>query len=149
MLVTADGSPIDNAGDVSEVLAHKDAGADVQIDLWRDGERMGLAVGFEEREAKTWNVEAPVLMHPAMLHGGVRMPLDAEAFADKTITFRALQKEELDDALHALDEYFQSDEWQQRVRQLKSLDLDSVQTRMKALEQRLQELERQLAEKRR
>ena len=60
-----------------------------------------------------------------------------------------LQKEELDDALHALDEYFQSDEWQQRVRQLKSLDLDSVQTRMKALEQRLQELERQLAEKRR
>jgi division protein CdvB (Snf7/Vps24/ESCRT-III family) len=35
------------------------------------------------------------------------------------------------------------------VRQLKSLDLDSVQTRMKTLELRLQELERQLAEKRR
>ena len=51
--------------------------------------------------------------------------------------------------MHALDEYFQSDEWQERAQQLKSLDLEAVQQRMKALEQRLQDLERQLAEKRR
>ena len=60
-----------------------------------------------------------------------------------------MRQEELDDALHALDEYFQSQEWQERLKQLKSLDLDQVQQRMKTLERRLQELERELAEKRR
>ena len=149
VLVTADGAPIDNAGDVSEVLAGKGEGEDVQIDLWRNGKPMGLGVGYEEREAKTWNVEAPLMMHPLMLHDRARMPIDAQALADKTITIRALQKEELDDALRSLDAYFQSEEWQQRERQLKSLDLDAVQQRMRALEQRLQDLERQLAEKRR
>ena len=149
VLISADGAPIDNAGDVSEVLAGKGEGEDVQIDLWRDGKPMGLAVGFEERQAKRWNVEAPILMHPTMLHERGRMPVDAQALADKTITVRALQKEELDDALRALDTYFQSEEWQQRARQLKSLDLDAVQQRLRALEQRLQELELQLAEKRR
>jgi hypothetical protein len=88
-------------------------------------------------------------MHPSMLHDRNGVPVDASALANKTITFRALQKEELDDAMRSLDAYFQSDEWQQRVRQLKGLDLDAVQQRMRALEQRLQELERQLAEKRR
>ncbi len=149
VLVTADGSPIDTAGDVSKVLSGKDLGDNVQIDLWREGERTALQVGFEEREAKTFNVEAPAMLHPRMFHERGEIPSDARGLADKTITIRALRQEELDDAMHALDEYFQSEEWQQRAEQLKSLDLDSVQQRMKALEQRLQDLERQLAEKRR
>jgi hypothetical protein len=149
VLVTADGSPIDNAGDVTEVLKDKQAGDDVQIDLWRDGQRVGLAVGFEEREAKTWNVAAPAVLHPMMFHDRGEVPADAHALADRTFTFRAVRQEELDDTLRALDEYFKSAEWQQRVEQLKSLDLEAVQTKMKALEQRLQDLERQLAEKRR
>lgn len=149
VLVAADGSPIDNAGDVTEVLKDKQPGDDVQIDLWRDGQRVGLAVGFEEREAKTWNVAVPAMMHPTMLHDHGDMPADAHALADRTFTFRAVRQEELDDTLRALDEYFKSAEWQERVQQLKSLDLEAVQTKMKALEQRLQDLERQLAEKRR
>jgi hypothetical protein len=148
VLVTADGAPIDTAGDVSKVLAGKDAGANVQIDLWRDGARTALEVGFEEREHEMFNVKAPMMIRPVMLHEPGDTPVDARGLADRTITISA-RGEELDEALHALDEYFQSEEWQQRVRQLKSLDLDAVQQRMKALEQRLQDLERQLAEKRR
>ena len=148
VLVTADGSPIDTAGDVSKVLAGKEAGANVQIDLWRNGTRTALAVGFEEREPRMFNVKAPMMIRPLMLHEHGDAPVDARGLADRTITISA-RGEELDEAMHALDEYFQSDEWQERAQQLKSLDLEAVQQRMKALEQRLQDLERQLAEKRR
>jgi hypothetical protein len=148
VLVTADGAPIDTAGDVTQVLSGKDPGDEVQLEMWRDGARQPLAVGFEERERQAFNVKAPVMVRPFMLHEPGKGPADARELADRTITISA-RGEELDEALHALDEYFQSEEWQQRVRQLKSLDLDAVQQRMKALEQRLQELERQLAEKRR
>jgi hypothetical protein len=148
VLVTADGSPIDTAGDVSKVLARKEPGANVQIDLWRNGARTGLEVGFEEREPQMFNVKAPVMIRPRLLHERGDAPVDARGLADRTITISA-RGEELDEALHALDEYFQSEEWQERAQQLKNLDLEAVQQRMKALELRLQELERQLAEKRR
>jgi hypothetical protein len=149
VLVTADGSPIDNAGDVTKVLSGKDPGASVRIDLWREGAATALEVGFEEREAKMFNIEAPAMLHPRMFHQRGEVPIDARSLADKSITVRAARPEELDDALRALDDYFRSEEWQERAQQLKSLDFDSVQQRMKALEQRLQDLERQLAEKRR
>jgi hypothetical protein len=149
VLVTADGSAIDTAGDVTRVLSKKEPGQDVQVDLWRDGERMALAVAFEEREGAVLDLGAPGESRPLLLHDHGRMPVDARALANKTIAFRAVRQEELDDALRALDEYFQSEEWQARLRQLKNLDLDAVQERMKTLERRLQELERELAEKRR
>jgi PDZ domain-containing protein len=149
VLVSADGSPIGNAGDVSDALKEKEPGDHVQIDAWRNGQRVELAVGFEEREAKTFNLAAPAMIHPMMLHDHGEMPADAHALADRTFTFRAVRQEELDDTLRALDEYFKSPEWQERVQQLKNLDLEAVQQRMKTLEQRLQDLERQLAEKRR
>lgn len=149
VLVTADGSPIDTAGDVTKVLSGKDPGASVRIDLWREGAATALEVGFEEREATTFNVEVPAMLHPRMFHQQGEVPIDARGLADKTMTVRAVRQEELDDTLRALDDYFRSEEWQERAQQLKSLDLDSVQQRMKALEQRLQDLERQLAEKRR
>jgi hypothetical protein len=148
VLVTADGSPISTAGDVSKVLAGKEPGADVRIDLWRNGARTALEVGFEEREAQMFNVKAPMIIRPLLLHEHGEAPTDVRGLADRTITISA-SGEELDEALHALDEYFQSDEWRERAQQLKSLDFEAVQQRMKALEQRLQELERQLAEKRR
>ena len=150
VLVTADGSAIDTAGDVTRVLSAKEPGEDVQIDLWRDGDRMGLAVAFEEREGAVLDLSPQgSLQRKFLLHDRGEMPIDAQALADKTIAFRAVRQEELDDALRALDEYFQSEEWDQRLRQLKNLDLDEVQVRMKTLEQRLQQLERELAEKRR
>jgi hypothetical protein len=83
-----------------------------------------------------------------LLRDGRRVPLEAKAMADKAIAFRAMRQEDLDDALRAVDEYLESGEWQERVKQLQTLDLDVVQQRVKALERRLQELERELAEKR-
>ena len=149
VLVTADGSAIDTAGDVTRVLSKKGPGQDVQLDVWRDGQRTALAVAFEEREAAVLDLGQPGESRALLLHDRGHMPVDAPALADKAIAFRAVRQEELDDALRALDEYFQSEEWQARLRQLKNLDLDSVQERMKTLERRLQELERELAEKRR
>ena len=150
VLVTADGSAIDTAGDVTRVLGSKEPGEEVQIDFWRDGERRGLAVAFEERQGAVLDL-GPQQVSPRalLLHDRSHAPIDAQALADKTIAFRAARQEELDYALRALDEYFQSPEWQQRLHQMKDLDLDSVQQRMKTLERRLQELERELAEKRR
>jgi hypothetical protein len=121
----------------------------VEIDVWREGERMALAVAFEEREAAVLDLGPQGASRTMLLHDHGRLPVDAAALADKTIAFRAVRQEELDDALRALDEYFQSEEWQAPLRQLKNLDLDAVQDRMKTLERRLQELERELAEKRR
>jgi hypothetical protein len=150
VLVTADGSAIDTAGDVTRVLADKQSGEEVQIDLWRGGERMDLAVAFEERQAAVLDLgQQQVSPRAVLLHERGDAPVDAQGLANKTIAFRAVRQEELDDALRGLDEYFQSQEWQERLRQLKNLDLDEVQQRMKALERRLQELERELAAKRR
>jgi hypothetical protein len=149
VLVTADDAAIDTAGDVSRVLSTKEPGEDVQIDLWRDGERRELAVAFEERQGAVLDLGAEGPSRTLLLHDRGRAPIDAQALANKTIALRAVRQEELDDALRALDEYFQSQEWQERLQQLKNLDLDQVQLRMKTLERRLQELERELAEKRR
>jgi hypothetical protein len=150
VLVTADGSAIDTAGDVSRVLLDKEPGEELRIDLWREGKRMGLAVAFEERQAAVLDLgQQQVSPRAVLLHDRAERPVDAQGLANKAIAFRAVRQEELDDALRSLDEYFQSQEWQERLRQLKNLDLDEVQTRMKTLERRLHELERQLAEKRR
>jgi membrane-associated protease RseP (regulator of RpoE activity) len=150
VLVTADGSAIDTAGDVTRVLVDKQSGEEVQIDLWRGGERMDLAVAFEERQAAVLDLgQQQVSPRAVLLHERGDAPVDAQGLANKTIAFRAVRQEELDDALRGLDEYFQSQEWQERLRQLKNLDLDEVQQRMKTLERRLQELERELAAKRR
>jgi hypothetical protein len=149
VLVTADGSAIDTAGDVTRVLSKKNPGQDVQLDVWRKGQRTALAVAFEEREAAVLDLGHQGESHAMVLHDRGHMPVDAPGLANKAIAFRAVRQEELDDALRALDEYFQSEEWQARLRQLKNLDLDSVQERMRTLERRLQELERELAEKRR
>jgi hypothetical protein len=149
VLVTADDAAIDTAGDVTRVLAGKEAGEEVQIDLWRDGERVGLAVAFEERQGAVLDVGPQGGSRALLLHDRGQTPINVQSLADKTLAIRAVRQEELDDALRALDEYFQSEEWHERLRQLKSLDLDDVQQRMKALERRLQELERELAEKRR
>ncbi len=74
VLVTADGSPIDNAGDVTKVLSGKEPGASVRIDLWREGAATALEVGFEEREAKMFNIEAPAMLSPADVPRAGRSP---------------------------------------------------------------------------
>jgi serine protease Do len=149
VLMTADGSPVVTAGDVTHVLAGKQTGEEIRIELWRDGRQADLAVAYEEGTEMALTAGPQGAANVMLLRDGRKVPLDARALADKAIAIRAVRQEDLDDAMRAVDQYLQSGEWQERVKQLQTLDLDQVQQRMKALERRLQELERELAEKRR
>jgi hypothetical protein len=148
VLMTADGSPVVTAGDVTHVLAGKEPGEDVSVELWRDGKPTKIAVAYEEGTEMALAAGPQGTHNVMLLRDGRKVPFEAKALADKTIAFRAMRQEDLDDALRAVDEYLESGEWQERVKQLQTLDLDQVQQRVKALERRLKELERELAEKR-
>lgn len=147
VLISADGEPVVTAGDVTHVLSGKEPGQDVRIELWRDGEPRSLVVAFAERETMAFDAALAGPQRTMVLRDRIKIPVQT-AGPGSSIAIRALSQEDLDDALRALDQYFQSGEWQQRVKQLQTLDLDEVQQRMKALERRLQELERELAQKR-
>jgi len=148
VVVTADGKAVGTAGDITQVLSAKEPGRQVRLELWRDGEPTSLAAGFAERDTMALDFGPDGTPRAMVLRDRVKIPIETRG-PGNTIAIRAVRQEDLDDALRALDEYFKSGEWQERVKQLQTLDLGDVQQRMKTLERRLQELERELAEKRR
>ncbi|HVR30384.1 MAG TPA: PDZ domain-containing protein [Thermoanaerobaculia bacterium] len=146
VLIAADGSPVAAASDITRVLSGKEPGQEVRLELWRGGEPTSLTVAFEDGETMPFGAGAPGMRRARVLRDRVKIPIETKG-PGSTIAIRALHQEDLDDALRALDEYFRSGEWQERVKQLQSLDLNQIQLRMKTLERRLQELERELAER--
>ena len=57
-----------------------------------------------------------------------------------------IQLDDIQGVLEHLGEYFSSDDWKARLQRIEEMDFEQVEKKMKEVEQRLQRLEKELAD---
>ena len=144
ILSAVDGEAIDSGRQLSRRIRRKDQGDTVTIELYRNR-------GLESYQVTVAKRERPVLD----LAGGFRFfgDMDEDADADHEVfistpglhldgeSFKAFRK-----AMKGLEDRFESEEWQERLKRFRDLDFGAIQERMEEVEERLEELERELAD---
>ena len=132
IVTRADGKDIVSQRELSAAVRKKAEGELLDLELWREGRVWTLVATIEERKRARFKVgrNGSELMLERL--GAVGLG------ADHVI--------HLDDALGQMKEYFEGDEWRERVRRIDGLDWNSLAERMQELERQLEELEEQIAE---
>ena len=157
IITAAAGETIQTTGDLARVIAGLEEDAEVGLELVRDGDTMSLGVVPEERPRTVMNLTPELLERRALLldRDFDFQELQAPDFEELRKSARKLHDahvlrldryEDVEEALRRLDEYFESDEWKERLDHLESTDWQSVEERMRAVERRLRELEGELAD---
>ena len=144
ILTEVDGETVDSSWKLARYIRGKEEGDTVSLGLWRDGRAQTVFVTITERERSVLRLGGPgsplhgikVLDGP---HEKFSFTLDGEDFRiDEDIA------EALEHAMQGLEEHFDSEEWQERLERIKSMDWNGVQKRMEELESRLKALEKEL-----
>ena len=144
ILTEVDGETVDSSWKLARYIRGKEEGDTVSLGLWRDGRAQTVFVTITERERSVLRLDGPgsplhgikVLDGP---HEKFSFTLDGEDFRiDEDIA------EALEHAMQGLEEHFDSEEWQERLERIKSMDWNGVQKRMEELESRLKALEKEL-----
>ncbi len=142
ILSAVDGEAVASARQLSRHIRKKDEGDAVTIELYRNG-------GLESYPVTIAKRERPVLD----LAGGYRFFGDMDKDADHEVfvstpglhldgeSFEAFRE-----AMKGLEDRFESEEWQERLKRFRALDFGAIQERMEEVEERLEELEQELAE---
>ena len=129
ILTEVDGNRIDSPMKLSRYIRGKEEGDSVSLTLWRDGSAQNVFVTITEQERNAVWLGGPDFPVPENLVP----PGPPEDF---TIA--------LDEAMANLEEHLNSEEWQERLERIKSMDWLGVQKRMKEIETRLRALEEEL-----
>lgn len=139
ILTEVDGNRIDSPMKLSRYIRGKEEGDSVSLALWRDGSGQAVLVTITEHE------------RDAVWLGGPGSPVQGNVVPDGPQERLALgwdQPEDftiaLDEAMANLEEHLNSEEWQERLERIKSMDWLGVQKRMKEIETRLRALEQEL-----
>lgn len=147
ILTAVEGKAIDGPPSLALAVREKKAGESVDVDFLRDGSALSASVTVEERDRTVVDLAEfdfalpPMGAFPGLpfegSHGFVftpngRMELDEDAM-------RAFE-----DAMHDLEDRFDSDEWKAKMKLFQDLDLSRFQERMKEVEERLRKLEGEL-----
>ena len=152
-IITAiDGSDVDSSNDLVRAIRSKEAGESVELEIWRDGRSLALDVAVEE-------IEPPRLVHwRSRGDGDERHQLvlpelhlrsfDADQFKNLAGQWGqwegTLELEDIQGVLEHLGEFFASEDWQARLRQIEEMDFEGVEEKMKRVEERLRALELEL-----
>jgi membrane-associated protease RseP (regulator of RpoE activity) len=148
VLTAVDGKPIAGPHVLAAEVREKKAGESVSVDWLRDEAGFSASVSVEERDRPVVDLAgfeaaipaiAPFPLLPPMEgeHGvffapGGRLALDEEAL-------RAFEE-----AMRDLEGRFESEEWQEKLKRFREMDLGKIQDRMKEVEDRLRKLESEL-----
>ncbi len=157
VLTAVDGKPIAGPQSLALAIREKKAGTSVSVDFLRDEGALSASVAVEERDRRVidlaeFEVAIPeiaplpgmgplIAPFPGMgpLEGGSGFvfagpegPLDEDAV-------RAFEE-----AMRDLEGRFESEEWQEKLKRFRELDLGKIQERMKEVEDRLRKLEEDL-----
>jgi membrane-associated protease RseP (regulator of RpoE activity) len=145
ILTKVDGEGVPNTRSLAAAIRKKKDGETVAIDALRDGSPTSFSVSVEERDRPLIDLaefpelaELPEIGGPRGRAGhgvflaGPRIHLDDEAV------------EALEEAMHDIEQRFDSEEWQERLRKLQEIDLGKIEERMKEVEERLRNLENEL-----
>jgi membrane-associated protease RseP (regulator of RpoE activity) len=148
VLTAVDGKPIAGPQILALEIREKKTGETVNVDLLRDQAGLSASVSVEERDRPVVDLAGFEAAIPAIppfpgigpLEGehGVffapegRLALDEEAL-------RAFQE-----AMRDIEGRFESEEWQEKLKRFREMDLGKIQDRMKEVEDRLRKLESEL-----
>lgn len=147
VLTAADGKPIAGPQSLALVIREKKAGDDVNVDFLRDKAALSASVAVEERDRTVidlaefeWAIPeiapipgiGPLEGGHGFVFAGPEGSLDEEAV-------RAFEG-----AMRGLEGRFGSEEWQEKLKRFRELDLGKIQDRMKEVEDRLRKLEADL-----
>lgn len=143
ILTDIDGESIVSPGMLSRYVRGKAEGDSVSLGLWRDGGAQAVYVTITERERpRVWLGGAAQPGVP-VFERGRPFVWDGQDYhvelGDEDFTAA------LGEALGDLEERFNSEEWQQRLERIQSMDWEGVRRRMQELEERLRVLEGELS----
>jgi membrane-associated protease RseP (regulator of RpoE activity) len=149
VLTAVDGEPVLRPAGLARAIRGKKAGESVAVDYVRDKSALSASVAVEERERPLVDLaefefefpEPPLLPDVPPLPGG-----HGFVFAGPEGALE-LDEESLrafEEAMKGLEEKFESEEWQQKLKKLRELDTGKIQERMKEVEERLRKLEAEL-----
>jgi hypothetical protein len=149
ILTEVDGDRIDSPRKLARYIRSKEEGDNVSLGLWRDGGARTVFVTIAERERSVMRLGGP----DSPLHGIKVLdgPHEKFSFSWDGKDFRIDEDftEALGEAMEGLEDHFDSEEWQERLERIKSMDWDGVRKRMEELETRLKALEKELGEEER
>ena len=147
VLTAVDGKPIAGPHVLAVEVREKKAGESVSVDWLRDDAVFSASVSVEERDRPVVDLAGFEAAIPSIApfpglplegeHGvfftpGGRLALDEEAL-------RAFEE-----AMRDLGGRFESEEWQEKLKRFREMDLGKIQERMKEVEDRLRKLETEL-----
>ena len=149
ILTEVDGETVDSSRKLARYVRGKEEGDTVNLGLWKDGGAETVFVTITERERSVLSLGGPGSpLHGAKVlngpHEKFSFTWDGNDFSiDEEVT------EALGNAMEGLEEHFGSEEWQERLEHIKSMDWSGVQKRMEELESRLKALEKELEQEER
>ena len=141
ILTDVDGNRVDSPWTLSRYIREKEEGDSVSLGLWREGGAQAVLVTLAERERQRVWLGGPDPAQP-----GVRV-FEKGPFVWDGQNLRIGDEDlttALGEALQNLEERFNSEEWQQRLKRIQSMDWEGVRKRMEELETRLKALEQEL-----
>jgi hypothetical protein len=150
VLTAIDGEPIEGPRSLAAAIRGKKAGDSVNVDFLRDKGTLSASVTLEEGgrmviDLAEFEMALPDLVAPFPGAG----PLEGEHGFVFTAPGRRLKLDEealraFEEAMRDLGGRFESEEWQEKLKRFRELDLGKIQERMKEVEDRLRELEMEL-----
>ncbi|HEX9726715.1 MAG TPA: PDZ domain-containing protein [Vicinamibacteria bacterium] len=145
-----DGNPIDSSWSLSRYVRGKKEGDSASLELWREGGAQAVSVTIVEKEREAVFLGGPGMGVPVP-PPGVRVFEKGGPFVGDGQEFNIQIGDEdftaaLGDALGNLEERFNSEEWQERLQRIQSMDWEGMRKRMEELENRLKALEQELSE---
>jgi hypothetical protein len=149
VLTAIDGEPIEGPRSLAIAIRGKKTGESVNVDFLRDRGTISASVAIEERDRTVIDLaefdfalpeiaplpgEGPLVGGPDFVFAtpGMRLKLNEESL-------RAFEE-----AMRELEGRFESEEWQEKLKRFRELDMGKIQERMKEVEERLRKLESEL-----
>jgi hypothetical protein len=149
VLTAVDGKPITGPQSLAHAIREKKSGDSVNVDFLRDEGALSAAVAVEERDRSVIDLAEFEVAIPEIAPFPGTGPLEGGpgfVFAGPQGRL-ALDKDALrafEEAMRDLEGRFESEEWQEKLKRFRELDLGKIQDRMKEVEDRLRKLEAEL-----
>ena len=147
VLTAVDGKPIAGPQSLALAIREKKAGESVNVDFLRDKGTLSASVAVEERDRKVIDLAEFDVAIPEIAPFPGTGPLEVErgfVFAGPEGSLDQDAVRAFEDAMRDLEGRFESEEWQEKLKRLRELDLGKIQERMKEVEDRLRKLEAEL-----
>lgn len=149
VLTTLDGKPIAGPRSLALAIRGKKAGDSVTVDFLRDKSALSASVTVDERDRTIVDLADFEMALPELAPFPGVGPLEHErGFVFEAPGGRlALDQDAVrafEEAMRDLEGRFESEEWQEKLKRFRELDLGKIQERMKEVEDRLRRLESEL-----